>query len=222
MTLLQSIILGIVQGLTEFLPISSSGHLVIVPSLLKWEKPSLFFDVTMHLGTLIALVIYFRHEIRDMLNKLFKTFKKMKIDEASEMVPWLILIGTIPAVIFGLFFKDAIEYLFTKSLYVSVFLVLTGIFIWFSESYTKRLKDKERKMEELSVLDSIIIGIAQALAIIPGISRSGWSISAGLLRGLKRYEATKFSFLLSMPAVFGAFIFKLITMDTTRIEPTMY
>lgn len=192
MTIFQAIFLGIVQGLTEFIPVSSSAHLVIVPYLFNWKFQSVCFDVSLHFGTLIALVIYFRKEI-------LKLFFSPNYHLLS-----LILIATIPAAIIGLSFKNFFESIFENVLGVSFFLIITSILLFLAE---KKYSPK-KSLKELTTINSLQIGFAQALAILPGISRSGATISSGLFLGLDRDSSFKFAFLISMPAIFGATIIK--------------
>ncbi|KKK95225.1 hypothetical protein LCGC14_2674940 [marine sediment metagenome] len=202
MTVVQSIILGIVQGLTEFLPISSSAHLVLVPRVLGWDNllhqnPSqISFDVMLHLGSLIALLLYFRKDIISLTTKR---------NEKNNKLLTLLAIGSIPIALGGIFFGGFFEKIFSSAVYTAALLVLTGVTILFAEAVARLKRDEQT----LNKRDSILIGLAQAVAIAPGISRSGVTISAGLMLGLNREAAARFSFLLAIPAVFGAFIFSL-------------
>ncbi len=202
MTVVQSIILGIVQGLTEFLPISSSAHLVLVPRVLGWDNllhqnPSqISFDVMLHLGSLIALLLYFRKDIISLTTKR---------NEKNNKLLTLLAIGSIPIALGGIFFGGFFEKIFSSAVYTAALLVLTGVTILFAEAVAQLKRDEQT----LNKRDSILIGLAQAVAIAPGISRSGVTISAGLMLGLNREAAARFSFLLAIPAVFGAFIFSL-------------
>lgn len=188
MTIFQAIILGLVQGLTEFFPISSSAHLVLVPFFLKWNYPSLLFDVSLHFGTLIAIIIVFWKE-------LIQILKNKK---------WIVLlaIGTIPAAISGTLWYDAIENLFKKPEAAAGFLIITGILLIWGQ----RTKTKDKNFQDLTIAEVFIIGLAQACALVPGLSRSGLTIVAGLRQGLKSVEAVKFSFLLATPIILGAVI----------------
>lgn len=201
MSLLTAVILGIVQGITEFLPISSSAHLILGRALFGWDSDALglAFDVAIHLGTLAAVVIYFWDDLIRMTRALPAALSLSNNDPAARMVR-LVVIGTIPIVIAGLLFADAIEEHLRKP-WITVFtLTIGGIFFLIVE----RLGPRTRTEKDLTLLDSIIFGCAQALAMIPGISRSGSTITVGMLSGVKRADAARFTFLLGIPAVLAA------------------
>lgn len=204
MELVKAIVLGVIQGLTEFLPISSSGHLVIGSKLLNFEQQGVVFDVFLHLGTLLAVVLVFRKEIKAMVLAPFQHFLGRGDAESRRHLLWdlYVVVGTLPAVIVGLFFKESIESLFT-SLYVvfSMLLVTAAIMI-----VTPHLR--ERKVA-LNVPRSFLIGCAQACAILPGLSRSGSTIFAGMAMGLNRELVARFSFIMSIPAILGAVVLQL-------------
>jgi undecaprenyl-diphosphatase len=186
MNISYAILLGILQGLTEFLPISSSAHLVIVQSYIKdFHQPGALFDITLHFGTLLAIFIYFRKEIKNIL------FNNRK-------VIILIVIGSIPTGIIGLLLKDYAEILFSSLSLSSLMLIVTGILLYIASKFNNNGKKEIRKS------DAILIGVIQGLSVIPGISRSGSTISVGIYRGIKAEHAAEFSFLLSIPAVLGA------------------
>jgi len=195
LNVLQALILGILQGLTEFLPISSSGHLVIAQNLLGLTEPELLFDVGVHFATMIAVIIYFRRE----LVKLIAGFLGGK-DKAARRTAFGIIWGTLPAVIAGITLKDFFESLFNSPKTASVMLLATGAILLSSLA----AKSKNKKIWGIRWLDAVLIGCAQALASLPGFSRSGSTIVAGLYLGLKKEDAAKFSFLLALPAIFGA------------------
>ncbi|GAB6098814.1 undecaprenyl-diphosphate phosphatase [Halanaerocella petrolearia] len=192
MSLLKVIILGAVQGLTEFLPVSSSGHLVLFRSLLGLEK-NLVLNVFLHFGTLLAVCIVYWDDIIDII-----TFKP----KYRKFTLYLIL-GSVPAGVLGILFEDFFASLFTARA-VGFMLLVTGLLLWLSD----RMEDTGRRMEEMNHADALIVGLAQAFAIIPGISRSGSTIVGGLFRGLERKLAAKFSFLLSIPVIAGATLLK--------------
>ncbi len=219
---LHAIYLGIIQGLTEFLPISSSGHLVIFQKILGFNEPEVLFDTALHFGTLIAIIIVFRKEVLQLLSAFFKYFSAEKIinirsdyenDETSRLL-LLIIIGTIPTVIIGLVFKDFIESLFSSITVTGVMLVITSSFLW----CTKYFKNTKKTILEMTILNALIIGIVQGFAIAPGISRSGITIAFALFLGIERGASGRYSFLLSLPAVLGATILNFSTCSFTLAD----
>jgi len=215
MDISQQIILAIVQGLTEFLPISSSAHLILIPKLVGWADQGLSFDVAVHVGTLSAVVIYFRQELTLMAGDWTQSIIKRKQTENSRLA-WGVLIGTIPVGLFGLFFKDIIETSLRSPLVIALSTILFGLLLWWADARGKR----ERNEHSLSLKDILIIGIAQAIALIPGTSRSGITITAGLMLGLSRAAAARFSFLLSIPVIMLAGLLSTIDLitDNTHID----
>lgn len=210
MDILQAIIIGIVQGLTEFLPISSSAHLVFVPYLLGTES-SLAFDTILHIGTLVAVVVYFWKDLLQMIRAFFSSlldlargnFRKQLKDDQYKKLAWMVIIGSIPAGLAGILFKDFFEGLFNNIPAVGFFLLITGVLLYTSEMVSRKVTHKN-DLKEMSIKNSLVIGVAQACSIAPGISRSGATISTGLFLGLERELAARFSFLLSIPAILGA------------------
>ena len=210
MNLFEAILLGIIQGLTEFLPISSTGHLTVAGkflNLISTNNPEQWtaFIAIIQLGTLLAVLVYFWQDIILIIKDFFQDniINRVKYSEQkiNSKLGWLIIIGTIPVVIIGLAFKDAIEGALTKNLYViAISLIALAIILAVAEKIAKFKKE----LKDVTMFDSIIIGIAQAFALIPGSSRSGTTITAGLFVGLKRETAARFSFLLSIPAVFAS------------------
>lgn len=200
MTVFHALVLGIVQGITEFLPISSSGHLIIVPALFGWEPHGMAFDVMVHMGTLLAVCIYFA---KDIWKIILGIFGKGDAVLAQRRLAFLLFIATIPAVVVGLFFKDAIEAYARSTVVVGIGLIVWGIVLYFADRYAQK-KQNAKISEKMSVSESLVIGAAQALALIPGTSRSGITVSAGLWSGLTREEAIRFSFLMSIPVIGGA------------------
>jgi undecaprenyl-diphosphatase len=199
-SLLQSIFLAVVQGLTEFLPVSSSGHLVFFQSLFGLNEPPIFFDVMLHLGTLLSVVVYFRKDILGIIKGISSTLRKREENrEEAKLFLWIIL-ATVPTGLMGFFFKDWFESFFSKPKLVGGMLILTGLILWL----TRWSKKEGKPLGRMGWLDAIFIGIAQGFAIIPGISRSGATISTGLFSGLDRELSGRFSFLLSIPAILGA------------------
>lgn len=191
MTALQAVLLGFVQGLTEFIPVSSSGHLVLVPALFGWSRPSVAVDVLLHGGTLVAAVLYFRRDIYEILTSDRKTGL------------WLV-VATVPAAAAGVILQGFFESFFDKPAAAAGFLVLTGVLLVAADALGRdRLKAKE-----LGAVWALFIGAWQALAIFPGVSRSGATLSGGMFAGLSRAEATRFAFLLSIPIIAGTVVFK--------------
>jgi len=205
MTLIQALILGILQGATEFLPVSSSGHLVLVPWLLGWDASSLTFDTTVHLGTLLAVAVYFRQDIWRIIVGVLKTLRDRSLEDFYGRLGWLIVVGSIPAAVLGFLFEDFFEQLFGSPATVAILLLMTGLILFLSE----RMSNKTRELDSIAWKDGLLIGLAQAGAIAPGISRSGATIAAGLALGIKREAAARFSFLLALPIILGAGVFKL-------------
>jgi undecaprenyl-diphosphatase len=223
MNILSSIFLGIVQGLTEFLPVSSSGHLVFFQNLLGLKEPEILFDVALHLGTLFAVFVFFRADllriildikgyIVDITSKK-ESFSSIKKRPDALFALWVI-IGTIPTGIIGVLFKDMLESLFGKVHLVGLMIIVTGIIL----VITRLIPQSYMKKNRPGVLSAIIIGVAQGIAITPGISRSGSTIVCGLLCGMERELAARFSFLLSIPAIMGAMVLQLSSHELTGIE----
>ncbi|MGC4105632.1 MAG: undecaprenyl-diphosphatase UppP [Thermomicrobiales bacterium] len=218
MAIWQAIVLGIVQGLTEFLPVSSSAHLIIFPWLFDWETSSLSFDAALHLGTLVAVVIYFRAEILRLLAAIPLAISRPTYllttpgDELSEReqdgkLGWLLVIATIPGLIAGVLLESKISDLFHTDensweaiAVIATMMIVVGLILGLAERVAKHV----RPLTSIGWVDAIIIGCAQALAVIPGTSRSGATLTAGLFRGIKRADAARFSFLAGMPLILGA------------------
>jgi undecaprenyl-diphosphatase len=192
----EAFLLGVIQGLTEFLPVSSSAHLVLTEHFLSMKQPGVLFELMVHFGTLLSVLVYFRKRIFGMIKSIFAR----EISGDRRMIYYLIT-GTIPAVIAALLFEDYFVDAFSSPVLVSVLLMMTGVLLL----STRFAKDKRYG---INMPRSLIVGVGQALAILPGISRSGTTISAGLFLGVNPYEAAEFSFLLSIPAICGAIIFK--------------
>jgi undecaprenyl-diphosphatase len=216
LSIFESILLGIVQGLSEFLPISSTGHVTLVGKLLNLvpqDHPESWtaFIAVIQLGTMAAVLVYFAKDIINIIKDFFKENlferKKFSAQKINSRLGWFVIIGTIPVVIIGLLFEDIIEGSLTKNLYVISFSLIGLALVLAVAEKSSKLK---KEMNDITVKDSIIIGIAQAFALIPGSSRSGTTITGGLFLGLKRDVAARFSFLLSIPAVFASGLFELI------------
>jgi undecaprenyl-diphosphatase len=210
----QAVVLGAVQGLTEFVPVSSSAHLVLVPFLLRWPIPDLSFDVAVHIGTALGVVAYFARDIAAILVGAARTMIGRADDRDrtnARLVPLLVL-GSIPAAVAGFLLEDLFEDLFTTDEAVdrigapitALFLLVTAVLLIGAEAVHRRRPDGRRGLVDLTPWDALVIGILQAVSIAPGISRSGATITAGIVRGLTREAAARFSFLLSLPAILGA------------------
>jgi undecaprenyl-diphosphatase len=206
MTLLRAIILGLIQGATEFVPVSSSGHLVLVPWLLGWEEPGLTFDTILHLGTLLAVLAYFWRDWWRLIVAWLQGLARWRWDDPDAQLAWLLLLGTLPAALLGFFLEDFFESLFGQPAWVAFFLLVTAGLLALSEW----LGRPRRSIVDLRWYDALFIGLGQAAAIAPGISRSGATMAAGLGRGLQRPAAARFSFLLATPVILGAGAFKLL------------
>ena len=204
MTIFQAIILGIVQGFSEFLPISSSAHLVLVPAMLGWQIPAdqIFpFDVLVQLGTLVAVIIYFWKDLWAMVKAFFAGIKNGKpFAEVNSRLAWWIILATIPAGIIGLALNDVVEQAFKATLVPMIFLLVTAALMWLAEHLSKQ----DRTTDDMKWLDALLIGLGQALAIFPGISRSGSTISTAMYRHIDRKNAGRFSFLISIPIMLAA------------------
>ncbi|MHB9111702.1 MAG: undecaprenyl-diphosphatase UppP [Thermoleophilia bacterium] len=206
MSLLEALILGIVQGLTEFLPVSSSAHLVLVPDLMGWEPPSVSFDLVLHLGSMFAVVTYFWRDILEIVRAFFEQGKAAVV---KRRVGLFLVIGTIPAAVIGSLFESRFEAFFTEPAWVAFFLIITGVLLVASQKVSGARSVNGRGVARMKISDTLAIGFAQAAAILPGISRSGATISTGLFLGLKRETAARYSFLLSVPIIAGAALFNL-------------
>ncbi len=197
MTIFQAIILGIIQGITEFFPVSSSGHLVIFQALFGMKEPLLTFDIVLHFGTLVSITIFFHKDILDLFNRVGCLQQPTRLFRSTL---FYLAIASIPTFIIALLFKDTVEKFFGMPRQVGFMLLLTGAWLIFVTFRSK----KNMREKSPGVVNSVLIGVAQGIAIMPGISRSGATIGAGLLAGLKREVAFKFSFLLAIPAILGA------------------
>lgn len=206
MDLFQSIIIGLIQGLTEFLPISSSGHILIVPAILGWPDPGAAFTAVIQLGTEAAVLIYFRRDLWNIATTWLDSLRKPeRRSELNARMGWYLIAATIPIGILGLAFEHQIENAARNLWLVGSTLIIFGIVL----GYADNVGSRKREVGDLSVRDGILIGIAQSLALIPGVSRSGATISAGLFLGLNRRAAARFSFLLAVPAVVISGLFEL-------------
>lgn len=205
-TIFEAIVLGVVQGLAEFLPISSSGHLILVPWLLGWPSHGLVFDLALHLGTSIALLGYFWRDWLVLATAVIRGLVDARARASHQWrLAWLIAIGCIPAAIVGMVFEDLIEATFRQPALIAVLLIAFGLVLLVADVVGKR----ERSLEQVTLTDALVIGCAQVLALAPGVSRSGITMTAGLFRGLDRGTAARFSFLLSAPITVAAALYKL-------------
>lgn len=207
MTILESVILGIVQGLTEFLPISSSGHLIIARELFSiTESYSLGFDAVLQLATTLAVLVYFRKDIWKIITACFRWVSRQPVEKKEKVLVGALAVGTIPAVILGLYLEEFMETVFRSGLLVIVTLVAGALVMLFAERVSKQYTTSR----QLSVGRGLLVGLFQSLALVPGMSRSGMTISGGLFLGLSREEATRFSFLLAFPILLGSGLKKLL------------
>ncbi|MFA5010229.1 MAG: undecaprenyl-diphosphatase UppP [Patescibacteria group bacterium] len=209
---LQPIILGALQGLTEFLPISSSGHLVIIRQLFGWDDQGALFDAVLHLASVIAIFIYFRADWSGLIHSLASK-PKTHIATTNRRLLLLLAVGTIPAIAVGMLLNDMLENQSRSLVIVASLFIFTAILFWLSE----RLAQPRKHITKLSFFDALGIGIAQAGAMLPGVSRSGFTIAAGMYFGLKREEAAKFSFLLAAPALVLAGGYALLQLESSAL-----
>ncbi len=200
MTIWQAVVMGIVQGLGEFLPISSSAHLVLVPWLFRWHDPGLTFDIALHIGTLIAVILYFW---RDWVNLIRGAFQGTRTTEGRLF--WYLVLATIPGALIGLLLEEKAETVFRNPILIATMLILLGVILYWADRRGRKRTDVRR----ITLGQSLLIGISQALAIIPGVSRSGITMTTGLISGLTREGAARFSFLLSAPVILGAGLIKM-------------
>lgn len=219
MEIIHSIILGAIQGIAEFLPISSSGHLIVIPYIFKWKDFGLSFDVALHLGTTIAIIVFFW---KDWVNIIGKAFGKKQIledkdeDEYPNNFLWQIVVASIPAAVLGIILDKVAEGFFHSSvILVSINLIIFGIILWAVDKYSKI----SQKTDKISYKQSFLVGLSQGLALVPGISRSGITMITSRSLGLDREKAARFSFLLATPATLGAFLFKIKDIGAEDLNP---
>ncbi len=205
-TLYEAIVLGLVQGLAEFLPISSSGHLVLVPWLAGWPPHGLTFDLALHLGTSVALLAYFWRDWLNLAKGVIAGITNPKARESDDWrLAWLIVLGCIPAGIVGVLFEDYIEATVRQPALIALLLMVFGLLMLVAD----RVGRRDRSLQQITLVDAVVIGCAQILSLAPGVSRSGVTMTAGLFRGLDRPSAARYSFLLSAPITLAAALFKL-------------
>ncbi|MDP4178699.1 MAG: undecaprenyl-diphosphatase UppP [Bacillota bacterium] len=208
MTILQAIVYGIVQGIAEFLPISSTAHLVLLPWFLGWQDPGVFFDVALHLGTAAAVIIFF---FKDWVSLILSGFTDIKSKQAKLF--WLLVVATIPGALFGVFLDKYME-TFRSPILIGIMLIIMGIILFYADKIGRR----NIELEDMSLKNSIIIGFAQVLAIIPGVSRSGITMSVGRFLGIERDSIAKFTFLMSTPIILGDALYHLMKVLKTGSE----
>ncbi|WP_297981750.1 undecaprenyl-diphosphate phosphatase [uncultured Methanobrevibacter sp.] len=222
MDIIQAIIIGLVQGLTEFLPVSSSAHLIFAQQALGVVDVGLAFDVLLHVGTLVAVIVYFFNDIIEMIKGFFlslvdlkegKFIPELKRDPYKKLA-WLTIIATIPVGVVGILFNDIVEELFTGLTVPAFLLLITGCLLYASQ----RMNSGRIDVSKITVKEALIMGCGQALAILPGLSRSGTTIATGLFAGLDKEFAAKFSFILSIPAILGAAVVQLKDLGSANIE----
>jgi undecaprenyl-diphosphatase len=221
-SILQAVVYGVIQGLTEWLPISSTAHLRVVPAVLGWQDPGSAFTAVIQLGTILAVLIFFRKDLARAIGGWAKSLTGKDKDSLDAKIGWGVFWGTFPIVVLGFLFKDQIKSDQVRSLYVvSTTLIVMGIGMLLAEKFGKR----QRSFEQLTVKDGIFVGLWQALALIPGMSRSGSTITGGLFSGLDRPTAARFSFLLAVPSIVAAGLYELIDerkhIMGTNLAPTL-
>ena len=212
----RAVILGIIQGIAEFLPISSSAHLIIFPYLFGWEESSMAFDIALHFGTMMAVLVIFFKDWWDLFIGAIKDFKTNKKSTNGKMF-WNLVVATIPAAIIGLLLDDVIENVVRGKLWIiALALAIMGMLIYIGDKWAEHHYKKETKFEDITMKQALIVGISQAFAIIPGFSRSGTTILAGRVQGISKEAITKFTFLMSVPVICGATILKVGDLSLTK------
>ena len=204
MTVFQALVLGLLQGITELLPISSSAHLMLVPWLLGWPDHGLAFDVALHFGTLLAIVWYFRREWADLIRATFRIITRRRIETEEERRVIFLIIATIPAVIAGLLLDEYVSSVLRDPRITATTLIVMGVLLWLVD----RVQPNDRSLGSMRAPEALLVGLAQALALVPGVSRSGATITMGRFLRFDRKNAAVFSFLMSMPVIAGAAILK--------------
>ena len=219
MDLIQSIILGAVQGITEFLPISSTAHLVLVPWFLSWQDEGLPFNVALHVGSLVAIIFFFWRDWVLIIDEFVRSvFKGSFEGRPNGRIGVYLLIATVPGGLAGLVFEEQAAGVLRNPLSIAFFLSLFAILLYLSDRFSK----KRKSVTDMNVLDCLIIGLSQALAIIPGVSRSGVTITGAMMRGFRRDEAAKFSFLMAAPLIAGAGVFEARHLELAAVTSTPF
>ncbi len=216
MTIFRAIILGIIQGIAEFLPISSSAHLIIFPYLFGWEESGLAFDVALHFGTMMAVILIFFKDWWNLFVGAIKDVKEKKKTTNGKMF-WYLIIATIPAALVGVLLDNVIEDVIRNKVWIiALALAIMGLLIYVGDKWASKHYKKETEFEDITLKQALIVGISQAFAVIPGFSRSGTTILAGRLQGISKEAITKFTFLLSVPVICGATILKVGDLALTK------
>jgi len=218
-SIVQAIVLGLTQGASEYAPISSSGHLILVPWLFDWSivqdtDLNKTFDVALHMGTLLGALIYFRHDVWRYLKAIVSSIRRRRIDDTDQRIAWALLIGTIPAVIVGAIFEGVIQDRLGQPWLIAVMFVVFGVVLW----WVDRVAPRTRDFETIGTRTGLYLGVAQAVALQPGVSRSGVTMTAARLIGLDREPAARFSFLLSLPVIAGAGLYKAVDLAQTGFQ----
>lgn len=214
MSIIWAFILGAIQGITEILPISSSAHLILAPKLFNLPDQGLSFDVALHLGSLLAIIIAFKNDWAKILKSILEIPKKnFKNHTQEQRLIYFLIVGSIPGAIAGIFLEDLADSLFRSEYIILLTLIIYGLLLWFAEKIGKKTKD----LKKITLKDSLLIGLAQALALIPGTSRSGVTITVGLFSGLNKETAAKFSFMLSAPIIMGAGLIKVTQIPVSQL-----
>lgn len=216
MSVFRAVILGIIQGIAEFLPISSSAHLILLPYLFGWEESGLAFDVALHFGTMMAVLVVFFKDWWDLFIGAIKDIKTKKKTTEGKMF-WYLVIATIPAAGAGLLLDDIIENVIRNKIWIiALALAIMGMLIFLGDKWAQKHYKKEIEFEDISLKQAFLVGVSQAFAVIPGFSRSGTTILAGRLMGISKQAITKFTFLLSVPVICGATILKVGDLSFTK------
>jgi len=200
---LHAFLLALVQGLTEFLPISSSAHLVLLPILMEWKDQGLVMDIAAHLGSLFAVLFYFRHDLKKILNGWLQSLNSSNTKNADARLAWLLLWASVPIFVIALLFQSYLLPYIRNAVVIGCASIVFGILLWHADKSGKQIRENK----DLNVKDALMIGIAQAFALIPGASRSGVTMTAGMWLGLTRVEAARFSFLLAIPTILAASLY---------------
>jgi undecaprenyl-diphosphatase len=203
-TSFQALVLGLIQGLTEFLPISSSAHLALAPWFFGWQDPGLAFDVALHFGTLLAVLWFFRKEWALLIAAVLSIIRKRRVETVEEKRVIFLILATIPGAIGGLLLEEKAETVFRAQALTATALILMGVILWAADRFSRMTRD----LATMRWLDALLIGTAQVVALVPGVSRSGSTISAGRVLGFNRESAAVFSFLMSMPITAAAIVLK--------------